>query len=48
MLEVRAGEGLKPAFLGVNPNFVFLALIKDDLFGGGGLYVWAKPQRPWP
>ena len=43
-----AGEGLKPAFLEVKSNFIFLASIKDDLFGGGGLYVCVKPQLPWP
>lgn len=42
MLEVCAGQGLKPAFLGVDPNFIFLALIKDDLFGGGGALCLGK------
>ena len=45
---MHAGEGLTPALLGADPNFIFLAPTKDDLFGGGGgLYVWAKPQLPW-
>ena len=43
-----AGENLKPAFLEAKPNLTFLASVKDDLFGGGGLYVWVKPQLLWP